>query len=49
MDMVKEFEDSKLGRELKSRLTPPPTSKMIMQSNPTGARNAYFDLKENQL
>jgi hypothetical protein len=45
-DMVKEFNSSKFGKLLGERLTPRPTAKMIMVSNPTSARNAYFDMKE---
>ena len=45
-ETIRKFSNSKLGRLLNERLTPRPTAKMIMVSNPTKARNAYFDMKE---
>ena len=47
-NMVKEFEQSELGRVVGSRLTSLPSSKMLMVSNPNSARGVYFDYMESK-
>ena len=38
---------SSIGQELRKRLTPPPTAKQLLISNPTKAKEAYFNYKES--